>query len=244
MNKLYKPAKKLVLSALLCSALAAQIARAEDQPTTTANPPSKSPQTQGTEQSTWQKFDLDFPGGSPRDLVSAIEKATSKSLNVFIPKDGESVEIPAMKFKAITVPDLFRALLMASQRQQQVGGNVYNTYYTFETQGQGESAIFYFTYKRPSPPQKFCRFYQLAEALQNYSIEDITTAIQTGWKMLGVKSPPELKFHPETKLLIAVGQPEELRIIDDVLSGLRSAPAPVSAQALPGQKKDAAPDKQ
>lgn len=238
MTNILKPANKLILSALLCSAVAGQVFGAEDQPITPGMP--KSPQTPGTEQSNWQKFDLNFPGGSPRDLVSAIEKTAGKPLNVIISKEDETVEIPAVKFKSITVPDLFRALAMASQSQQQVGG----TFYTFETQGQGENTIFILRSRKPSPPQKFCRFYQLAEVLQNYSIEDITTAVQTGWKMLGVKSTPELKFHPETKLLIAVGQPEELRIIDDVLSGLRSAPAPVSPQVSPGQKKDATPGKQ
>jgi hypothetical protein len=236
MTNLLKPANKLILTALLCTAVVAPFAWAQDQPGRAENPPPQLP-SQTREQSTWQTFDLDFPGGSPHDLVSAIERATGKPLNVLVPKDGESVEIPAMKFKAITVPDLFRALLMATQRQQQL--NVYDTYYTFETKGEGENAIFYFTYKKPTPPQKFCRFYQLTQALQSYSIEDITTAIQTGWKMLGVKSTPELKFHPETKLLIAVGQPEHLSIIDDVLRGLRdAATAPAGSP-----KKDAAPAK-
>jgi hypothetical protein len=238
MTNILKPANKLILSALLCSAVAGQVVCAEDQPITPGMPKS----TQGTEQSNWQKFDFDFAGGSPRDLVSDIEKATGKPLNVIISKEDETVEISALKFKGITVPDLFRALAMASQSQQQVGG----TFYTFETQGQGENTIFILRSRKPSPPQKFCRFYQLADALQNYSIDDITTAIQTGWKMLGVKSPPELKFHPETKLLIAVGQPEHLAIIDDVLNGLRSATVPPAWSPHPSaplQKKDAAPDK-
>jgi hypothetical protein len=243
MNKLSKPAKMLILGPLLCSVLATHCAFAEDQPPFTL--PSRSPQTQGTEHSTWQKFDLEFPGGSPSDLVSAIEKATGKPLNVIISKDDEKVEIPALKFKNITTPDLFRALTMASKKDQVVGPNGsmhYNTFYTFETEGQGENAIFSFKSSNVSPPQKYCRFYQLAEVLQNYSIEDITTAVQTGWKMLGVKSTPEIKFHPETKLLIAVGQPEQLRTIDDVLSGLRSAP-PKAQESAVREKKDGAPAK-
>jgi hypothetical protein len=48
--------------------------------------------------------------------------------------------------------------------------------------------------------------------------------------MLGVKSPPQLKFHPETKLLIAVGPNEELATIDAVLKELRTAPQPVRAK--------------
>jgi hypothetical protein len=254
MTNILKLANKLILSALLCSAAATQLIYAEDQPSRLDNPPPQSPsQAKGTERPPWQTFDLYFPGGSPRDLVSAIEKATGKSLNVIISREDESVEIPALKFKSITIPDLFRALAMASQRGQQVNMGVYNTtytsFYSFETQGQGENAIFYFKCRQPSPPQEFCRFYQLDDYLQNYAIEDITTAIQTGWKMLDVKSPPQLKFHPETKLLIAVGPSENLGIIDSVLNGLRGAPPssprpPKQSQGLPPlQKKDAAPDK-
>jgi len=83
---------------------------------------------------------------------------------------------------------------------------------------------------QPPPPQQFCRFYQLGPYLQDYSIQDITTAIQTGWKLLGVKSSPQLKFHPETKLLIAVGPPEQLATIDTVLSQLRKTPKDVPAK--------------
>ncbi|HTL59850.1 MAG TPA: hypothetical protein VL361_29530, partial [Candidatus Limnocylindrales bacterium] len=160
-----KPSKKIVLSLLACSCVVAQRGLADDQSPVPARPP----QIQAPDQPSWQTFDLAFPGGRPRDLVSAIEKSTGKVLNVIITKDDESVEIPAMQFKSITVPDLFRALTMASQKPEQVGGNVYNTYYTFETQGQGENAIFYFKSHKPTPPQKFCRFYQLADALENYS---------------------------------------------------------------------------
>ena len=114
--------KNLVLALLLGAGWFAQLAGAQDQP----GPPGFSERLQSTirgatEQPAWQKFDLDFPGGSPRDLVSAIEKTTGKPLNVIISKEDETVEIPELKFKGITVPDLFRSLAMASQSQQQAG---------------------------------------------------------------------------------------------------------------------------
>ncbi|HTL55889.1 MAG TPA: hypothetical protein VL361_09425 [Candidatus Limnocylindrales bacterium] len=231
---------KVILSLILGSGLAAQIAGAQNQPEAPPTfPPGRPGSTAqpagGGQQISWQKFDLDFRGGTPRDLISAIEKTTSKPLNVIIQKDDESIELPAMRFKSVTVPDLFNAISMASQRQELVGGTILNTYYSFETQGHGEDAIFYFKANKPRPVQEFCKFYQLGEYLQNYSIEDITTAIQTGWKMLGVKSTPQLKFHPETKLLIAVGPVDQLRTINDVLQELKSAPS--------SPKKDAAPAK-
>jgi hypothetical protein len=227
---------KIILSLLIGPAILTQILCAQNQPSQPI--PAKQPGFgglgSGVEQSPAQKFNLDFHGGSPRDLVSAIQEATGKPLNALISKEDESVEIPAMKFKSVTIPDLFAALTMASQRQEQIGGTPYTTYYTFDTQGHGDDAIYYFKCTKPRAPQEFCRFYQLGEDLQNYSIEDITTAIKTGWKMLGVKAEPMLKFHRETKLLIAVGPAEQLRTIDDALRELRTAPR----QQKPAEKTD------
>jgi hypothetical protein len=97
----------------------------------------------------------------------------------------------------------------------------------------GDDTIWtFFVQGAPLPPDPIaCRYYQLEPYLNTYSIDDITTAIQTGWRMLGVKEVPELSFHKETKLLIAVGDPGGLALIDDVLKQLK-LPAPV-AMALP-----------
>ena len=71
------------------------------------------------------------------------------------------------------------------------------------------------------PPSGETRFYSLAPYLRaDITVDDITTAIRTGWELRGVKAPPTLKFHQETQLLIAVGQPEELATIVDVLDVL------------------------
>jgi hypothetical protein len=53
-------------------------------------------------------------------------------------------------------------------------------------------------------------------------VDDITTAVETGWKMLGETSPPTISFHKDTKLLIAVGEPSKLELIDAVLKALGS----------------------
>ncbi len=68
--------------------------------------------------------------------------------------------------------------------------------------------------------QKTCQFYNLEPFLKTYSVEDITTAIQTGWKLLGEENIPTLNFHKDTKLLIAVGQAEKVALIAQVLQQL------------------------
>jgi len=98
--------------------------------------------------------------------------------------------------------------------------------YGFSTQGKpSDDSIWYFySYASPpppSPPAKVCRFYSLANYVdQGLSVDDITTAIETGWKMLGETSPPTISFHKDTKLLIAVGDPSKLETIDAVLKAL------------------------
>ena len=63
-------------------------------------------------------------------------------------------------------------------------------------------------------------------------MDDITTAIQTGWKMLGDKDTPTISFHKDTKLLIAVGEPGKLETIDAVLRALQPAPTTFTAEQL------------
>jgi hypothetical protein len=202
---------------------------------------------------------LDFPGGTPGNLVKAIEYASQKPLNVIIPDDVADTWIPALKMRAVTVSDLFDALTMASQKSvvynktasgYQIGTSVYG----FRTEGAPhDDSIWYFYRQNPAlppvpskPQEAICRFYQLAPYLDTYKIEDITTAIETGWKMLGEKSLPKISFHKDTKLLIAVGEPEKLMLIDAVLAQLNSQvandkPAPRKVPAPAPSREPAQP---
>jgi hypothetical protein len=53
-----------------------------------------------------------------------------------------------------------------------------------------------------------------------YKVDDITTAIRTAWKMLGVARPPEISYHKDTRVLIVVGEADKIRVIDNVLKQL------------------------
>jgi hypothetical protein len=68
----------------------------------------------------------------------------------------------------------------------------------------------------------------------------VTTAVQAGWKMLGEKETPQLNFHEETKLLIAVGEPTKLELIDSVLAELGKAlpPGAMRVPDKPGNLQD------
>ena len=191
-------------------------------------------------------FDLSFPGGPPRQFVDAVEKAAKISLNVIIPHEHEAVALPPLKVKNVTVPQLFQALTMASTKQEtritgtyfamagkpspQPQYQIVTTKFGFKTTDERPrgNSIWYFYHDSPPPapqgspatmPQQ-CRFWQLDPYLETYKVEDITTAIETGWHMAKVTPGPQMKFHKETKLLVVVGGADGLSIVDDVLREL------------------------
>ena len=187
------------------------------------------------------KFNLDFPGGTPKELVAAIEKAMGKPLNAIIPDENADTKIPALKMSNVDVPHLFNAVVSMSYKYaspSQFGGfgqprDVVSSY-GFETKdgNMSDDSIWYFivykapTQQAPPPPQKICQFYSLSPYLdRGFTVDDITTAIQTGWKMAGVTPTPELNYHKETKLLIAFGEPDKLKTIQNVLQTLPTSNA-------------------
>jgi len=188
------------------------------------------------------KFDLDFPGGTPKALVAAIQKAMGRPLNAIIPDELADTKLPALKMNSVDVSQLFAALESASRKSEAVvtsGGyagaptsyQTMNTRSGFRQGSEGtlsDETIWYFYAEKPVPPPayssaKVCRFYSLTPYLdRGTTVDDLTTAIETGWEMLGEKSRPTINFHKDTKLLIAVGEPSKLEIIDAVLRALES----------------------
>ena len=102
-----------------------------------------------------------------------------------------------------------------------------------------DDTIWYFYAEKPAElsPPKECRFYSLAPYLdRGMTVDDITTAIKTGAKMLGEGQEPAISFHKDTKLLIAVGESGKLQIIDAVLKALEP-PKGIPGASKPAEKK-------
>jgi hypothetical protein len=197
------------------------------------------------------RFDLDFPGGTPAALVAAIQSAMKKPLNAIIPTEHASTFIPALKMSGVTVPQLFKALEQASAKSEAIvtstssgrtgpfnsSYQVYHTSFGFSTtdKNPNDNSVWYFRVEKPLAPPAFksCRFYSLEPWLdRGLKVDDITTAIRTAWKMLDNGNTPEISFHQDTKLLIAVGEPDKLETIDAALKALTPPPQPV--KTLPG----------
>ncbi len=266
---------KTTLLILIGSLLGGQLLIAQPKPGAAANPVSPNTHLLGTSVpglSDGQvdgdpRFDLDFPGGRPAELVVAIEKASGRPLNVIIPTDFADTELPELRMKQVTVPQLFDALTMATLKLEKLVTGTYfggtggsSEQYQQKETGYGfkakvanpthDTVWYFFNTRLPGSTlhaPRISRFYNLNAVEQRFTIQDITTAVKTAWDLLDVKNQPTLKYHPETKLLIAVGQEEHLQVVDNVLKelGLRGGESAVQRDAaVPVQtNEDSAPVK-
>lgn len=231
---------RLLLSlSLIALSLASTFGQAQPPPGLSGRGLTLSHQSQ-VETPALTKFNLDFPGGTPRQLITAIEKAMGKPVNAIIPVEHADVKLPPLKMNNVNVSELFNALLTASVKREPYdsGGGSYQIgsfdcgFQTDAKLAVMDDAIWYFHVEKPTLPpapllSKVCRFYPLTPYLdRGMTVDDITTAIQTGWKMLGDKETPSISFHKETKLLIAVGERAKLETIDAVLEALRAPKLP------------------
>jgi len=210
------------------------------------------------------RFDLDFPGGTPGDLVDAIGHSMAKKINVVIADDGKSVRLPAVRVRNATVNDVFTAIAVATRREVAVptsiaagmrsGGpqTIQYQYRTVQSQFQPagnqitDDTVWSFVTNEPdvtdaaargNQPTRELRHFQLRDYISDsLSVADITTAIRSGWEMLGIKNPPDLKFHQETGIMIAAGEPQLLDQIPMVLQQLprNNAIPGAQAPAMPG----------
>lgn len=184
------------------------------------------------------RFNLDFHGGTPRELVAAITKALGQPLNAIISEeDNDQCELPGLKMNDVDVQQLFSALESASVRQvsrpDQTGRGytLYGISYGFRVANYSlpvsDNTIWYFRMERPprdsgaDEKAKVVRYFSLESYLnRGFTVDDITTAIKTGWKIAGVEPAPELNYHKETKMLIAYDEPRKLSTIEQVLNTL------------------------
>ncbi|HEY8901090.1 MAG TPA: hypothetical protein VIM61_11825 [Chthoniobacterales bacterium] len=220
-----------------------RIVRTIEAPNAAPPMPGSSSTPAPADESKLTRFDLDFPGGTPAELAAAISKATGKHLNLIVPpKDGDRRIMP-LKLDNVTVPELFQAVAAISQKTEawihrtgegekrveraevsltfQSGGGPLgdDTVWWVKSSGPQDDMLRLQSELADTPA--ITRYFQLAPYLENYSIEDITTAVQTGWKMAKVEPMPQLSFHKETSLLIAVGPEASVKQIPEVLAQLR-----------------------
>jgi hypothetical protein len=167
------------------------------------------------------------------ELPAVLNKALGRQINLIVPPDAGHITLPPLKLHQITVPELFEALQVASSP-----AGVIEPLYTFQV-AAGNVWIFKVLQPAapaPSPAGTASQVFALEPFLRNLKVEDITTAIQTVASMsAGPEARPSLKYHEETKLLIAAGSPTVLKSIESVLAALSTSVQSQKEKAVAGE---------
>lgn len=161
-------------------------------------------------------FDLDFPGGSLEALVADVEKAVGTKPNIILasPQAGRA-RLPALSLRSVTLPALMEMLKALIEDRRDTGLRVR------AMGGRGHPIMIVSAAKDVEKQATHTRAYMIEPHLTRFTMDDITTAVQTAWEMAGLGRHTRLKFHEDTKLLIAVVScQEELDLIRNVLEEL------------------------
>lgn len=265
---------KPLLAAALLSAAACSVAAQIPPLPTPALPPTADPAARN--QSDELVFDLDFTGGTPAGLVAAIQRAWGTAPNVIIPSELAATELPPLKLRQVTLPDLFAALELANRRQVShvtTGSDDGRKYWQTSQETAGFRTAdrpprfdsiwyFYVDKSNPNPNQlpsvlpvsnEEVRVLNLSPYLRGaLTVDDITTAIRVACEMLPDGGQPKLTFHKETNLLLTRGRPDQLELVERVLSQLDTSAAdhaanpylgiPHRPQPAPGAGANATPN--
>ena len=163
-----------------------------------------------------KRFDIDFEGGTEKDLVKALADVVGPDANVVTLADDSSSDhkIPAFKLKSVTVDNIFNMLSNFETRNgryprwDKVEGIWFYTGATRNIRHSREDQLAFWTHK-------------LDEILENYPIESVTTALQTALDLREFSQPTKVRFHEDTNLLIVNGTREAIQIVDQVIGKLR-----------------------
>jgi len=230
---------------LLCGATLfaiTSIAQTPSQPPA-VDPASGLPVPKKVDQS--PRFEVHFKGGKPAELVEALARSARIRPNVIIQPDCQDIDISPFDLHDVTVGEVFVALNMLSSFSNTTARNG-----SWQPSSSGGGEIWLLTRQVPAQqnpfqqrmatvmgsnpgsmqPPRVCRVFNLSRYLDQFTVEDITTAVQGAWELLNRDEKPTIKYHKDTKLLIVAGEESQLLVVSDVLreltSSLAGTPAP------------------
>lgn len=188
----------------------------------------------GRQQPSQQRtFGVSFDGGSIREYVAALRKAAGDiPVNVLISGDEEALELPEIVLEKVTVENAINALNFVRTDECVVGVN---------STGHGEEEVFavYVESRRPrgrtggpiikeepAQPTSF-EVFSLAQLLESPADEEggptadtttLLTAIDTALEMAGAGGSTDIKFHPDSGLLIIKGDERETKLVGRLIN--------------------------
>ncbi|AHF94169.1 hypothetical protein OPIT5_07315 [Opitutaceae bacterium TAV5] len=165
-----------------------------------------------------KRYDLEFPGGTPAQLVAAIRKASEGPCNLIIAPDVAELAIPPLSLGSTTTPRLLRSLAQILSSSNRA------TLFCEDRAYQDEAAVWVMVQdqnNRPSTSLR-CQARNIDFLLIGYSVDEITNALSTAWKLQG-NELPRFVYDKATTLLLVSGTDRQLGLMDEVLTQMNDS---------------------
>src|SRR5262249_18840569 len=143
-------------------------------------------------------YNIDFPGGTPEQLIQQMAKASGTRPNVIIPNHVNDVQLPKFKLQNVNSSQVFTALNTVSDDK-----GAPSMRWMSDGAQDSPSRVWTLAKTTPKPKAEVCQVVFIGHILTAFQVDDINAAIRTAWDVLGKTSSASLKFHKETNLLIA-----------------------------------------
>ena len=242
---------RVLLSLLLGAALFAAAGHSADEKPNPAKAKPSKVMTDVDVESAWQRqiHEVYFDN-LPLTEVANFLSQQFPELNFIVPEGARDENVPPLKLRNVTLDEILKAIELASEGR--IRGGVPNTGFAINqatglplADANARRNLVTFSIgslpgilppaRMPEKAEVLCRVFSLGPYLAYYrsekevdaAIQSLYEALDIAWNMLGkqvrIVNKPELKIHPGTKLLIAVGREQELAVIDQVVKQLQVA---------------------
>ncbi len=175
----------------------------------------------------------------PLDEVVKLLRQEFPELNFIVKQKARSESVSVM-LRLVTLEEILKAIDPATEGRVRViwPTNEFDRMIIFDRTERAVSVDSTTGLPFPATGKKVCRVFNLSEYLSHFpenevdgAIKEIRGVLETAWTMLrqaneeADEPAPSLSVHRGTKLLVAVGRPEDLQILEQVVIGLQgSAP--------------------
>lgn len=177
------------------------------------------PARAGQPESAATLISLDFPGGSARQYVDAIQRAAGE-LNIVIAPEADEVLMPPVSLKFVTPSaalDLLNDRVRAS-REREVRLHVKHLT-AYDPRERPTYQVVATVSGRSNPTA--AHVWTVAALLDNGLTSDaVLAAVEMAIEIVGSETDLDVRFHEDTALLIASGDEAQLDAIDEVIDRL------------------------
>lgn len=190
--------------------------------------PIRSPITQEAPVTEELRFYINFPGGSAQELIAALGEASGSPVNAFIPEAAQHFTMPAFEYHNVTTKEALVAIRYNAEMPvvtRTSSGNRNIQYYSIGYSWRLVNNIWVLdvSWRPPSVPEEQdfeVLPFSISKLLEVYTIDAITTTIDSAWKLNGASEQNEIMFHPETKILLVKCPEHDMKVMQEVLKTL------------------------